>query len=65
MKKTEYLQGLSAFLVDTVANNFNRQVPSLKKCGILAGSAFEKCFKKAATKAGKTPEVDRTLIIVS
>ena len=50
---------------DAVANNYDRQVPSLKKCAIVAGSAFEKCFKKAATKAGKTPEVDRTLIIVS
>ena len=65
MKKTEYLQGLSAFLGDTVANNYDRQVPCPEKCAIVAGSAFEKCFKKAATKAGKTPEVDRTLIIVS
>jgi len=64
-KKTDYLQGLSAFMASAVVNNFDRQVPSFKKCAILAGSAFEKCFKKAATKAGKTPEVDRTLIIVS
>jgi hypothetical protein len=52
-------------MASAVVNNFDRQVPSFKKCAILAGSAFEKCFKKAATKAGKTPEVDRTLIIVS
>lgn len=48
-----------------MANYLERQVPTLKKCAIVAGSAFEKCFKKAVTKAGKTPEVDRTFKIVS
>ena len=52
-------------MASAVVNNFDRQVPSFKKCATLAGSAFEKCFKKAATKAGETPDVDRTLIIVS
>ena len=65
MKKTEYLQGLNASLGDTVANNYDRQAPSLKKCAIVAGSAFEKCFKKVLDRAGKTPRFDRTLIIVS
>ena len=55
MKKTEYLQGLSAFLGGTVANNYDRQVPSLKKCAIVAGSAFEKCFKKSSDKSRENP----------
>jgi hypothetical protein len=64
-QKTEYLQGLSAFLGPAMINNFERRVPSPKKCAIVAGSAFEKCFKKVFNKAGETPRFDRALIIVS
>ena len=52
-------------MASAVVNNFDRQVPSFKKCAILAGSAFEKCFKKVFDKAGETPRFDRALIIVS
>ncbi len=48
-----------------VINNFERRVPSPKKCAIVAGSAFEKCFKKVFDKAGEPPRFDRALIIVS
>ena len=64
-RKTQYLQGLSDCLTLAETNNFVLRAPSLKKCAIVAGSAFEKCFKKVFDKAGETPRFDRALIIVS
>ena len=52
-QKTEYLQGLSSFLPPAVINNFERRVPSPKKCAIVAGSALKSASKKYLIRQGK------------
>jgi hypothetical protein len=51
--------GLAGDLKRNIRKKETKKADQLKKCAIVAGSAFEKQRKRSALKAGKTPRFDR------
>jgi hypothetical protein len=51
--------GLAGDLKRNIRKKESKKADQLKKCAIVAGSAFEKQRKRSALKAGKTPRFDR------
>jgi len=51
--------GLAGDLKRNIRKKETEKADQLKKCAIVAGSAFEKQRKRSALKAGKTPRFDR------
>jgi hypothetical protein len=52
--------GLAGDLKRNIRKKESKKADQLKKCAIVAGSAFENTRKRSEAKAGKTPRFDRS-----